>query len=662
MSETARPATEHRGLRDAAGAVRDRVRGWHRPPQWLWGVSLVAQVLSAAALTGYTFFFVDDFLFLEQARTRAFSLDYLRAPLFEHFSAISRLLDKLLVVLAPGSFLLAHCFELAMYLGALIAFAMVIRTILGNTWSAFTLTVVFGQSIFLMRLLNWWTATANILPASIFTLLALWCYLRWRETRSWKLLAGSFAAFALALLDYETAMLFPAYVAVVSLLVLERRLSLRAWLAALYRDRWAWTGYVVLEGAALVNYYSFYYGHPPARPSVGEVGNYLVIAFFETFIPALVGIKYPVAPGRHTAVIVAAAIVFGAAVAVTLYLRPRAWRCLAAFVIVFLVTMLPVALTRIREFGVGIGHVVYYQQSVQFMFLVLAAYAISARWSGRRAPSARGTPARSAWRSRMLALRRPSRRALAVAGTAAVAVYTVLYLTSLKSMEAASWQPLRDSAFVSEYLASVKQVRAATGREPVLVDLKVPHEVLPKHLWPYTTYHQFFGLFNPNLRVNEITDPLYVVNPLGRLLAVAFAVSTSGLIDRARVSATPGSPRSAAALPGRSSACVPAGRSALWLHVPLALPQQMTAQTNGLSYAIRVHFRMPARGSVAVRLFATLGGSGFATVTHLWDRGSHGQLIATDFTGSVVALGFKLPARGCVTGLEFGSLHFASQH
>jgi hypothetical protein len=320
--------------------------------------------------------------------------------------------------------------------------------------------------------------------------------------------------------------------------------------------------------------------------------------------------------------------------------------------------MLPVALTRIREFGVGIGHVVYYQQSVQFMFLVLAAFAISPRWSGRRASSALRTP--SVRSPRMLALRRPSRRALAVAGAAAVAVYTVLYLTSLKAMENASWQPRRDRAFVSEYLASVKQVRAATGREPVLVDLKVPHNVLPKHLWPYTTYHQFFGLFNPNLRVNEITDPMYVVNPQGRLLAVSFAASTSGLIDQARVSATPGSPRAAAAFPGRSSACVPAGRSASWLHVPLALPQQISAQTNGLSYAVRVHFRMPAGGFVAIRLFATLGGSGFATVTHLWARGSHGQLISTDFTGRVVAVGFQLPARGCLTGIAFGRLRFSS--
>ncbi|HVA19029.1 MAG TPA: hypothetical protein VMU55_02520, partial [Solirubrobacteraceae bacterium] len=388
---------------------------------------MAAQVVSAAALTSYTFFFVDDFLFLEQARTQSFGLSYLRENLFEHFSPISRVLDKLLVAVAPGSFALAHGIQLALYAGVLIAFALVVRGILANSWSAFALTVIFGQSIFLMRLLNWWTATANILPSTICMLLALGCYLRWRETGSRKLLAACLAAYALSLLDYETAILWPAYVAAISLLVLERRLGPRGWLATLWRERWAWTGFLILDAAAVVNYYANYY-YPAARPSLSSVASYLEIALFETFIPALVGIKYPVAPGRHPVVIAAAAIAVGVGVAVTLYLRPRAWRCLLAFVLVFAVTMLPVALTRIHEYGVSVGHVIYYQQSLQFMFLILAAFAISPRWSGRRTGSVfRTVP-------RLLESRALSRRALAAGGTVAVAAYAALLLQSLSAM------------------------------------------------------------------------------------------------------------------------------------------------------------------------------------------------------------------------------------
>ena len=230
-----------------------------RPPGWLWVASLVAQVVSAALCTGYTFFFVDDFLFMGQARMQPFGVSYLRERLFEHFSPISRLLDTLLVVVSPGSFTLAHGLELAMYAAVLVAFAFVVGAILGNTWATFAFTVAFGQSVFLMRLLNWWTATANILPATVFMLLALGCYLRWRERRSRALLAASLAAYALSLLDYETAILFPAYLALITFGVLEWRSGPRGWLATLWRERWAWIGYVGLAAAELVNYYLYYY-------------------------------------------------------------------------------------------------------------------------------------------------------------------------------------------------------------------------------------------------------------------------------------------------------------------------------------------------------------------------------------------------------------------
>jgi len=53
------------------------------------GVSVLLQVAVAAALTSYSFFFVDDFLFMGQARSQPFDLTYLRETLFEHFSPIA---------------------------------------------------------------------------------------------------------------------------------------------------------------------------------------------------------------------------------------------------------------------------------------------------------------------------------------------------------------------------------------------------------------------------------------------------------------------------------------------------------------------------------------------------------------------------------------------
>ncbi|HEY1778213.1 MAG TPA: hypothetical protein VGG41_18800 [Solirubrobacteraceae bacterium] len=648
MSRAAQLPIDPKGPAGATGA-HDRRQRWRTPPAWLWGASVLVQVACAAALTSYTFFFVDDFLFLGQARTQSLSLTYLRENLFEHFSPISRVLDTVLVAVAPGSFVLAHAFELVMYAGALIAFAMVVRWILGNGWIALVMTLLFGQSIFVIRLLNWWTATANILPSTLFMLLALGCYLRWRESRSGTLLAACLVSYTLSLLDYETAILFPAYLAAITFLVLERDLSPRGWLHTLWRERWVWVGLVVLDAAAIINYYANYYA-AAARPSLSSVAHYIEIALFQTFIPALVGIKYPAHPGRHTTAIVAATLVVVAAVAVTLYLRPRAWRCLLAFALVFLLTMLPVALTRIREFGVSIGHVIYYQQSLQFMFLILAALAISPRWGGQRSRS-------SASRSlRVLALRRPSSGALAVVGVAAAAAYAVLLLTSLSAMSRASWQPRQNSAYVHTYLASDRRLRKITGTEPVLVDLKVPKQVLPTPLWPYTTYAHFFALFNPRLRVDKIAKRIYVIARRGRLVPVRFAADRRGSIERARASDRLGSDSASAPRRSRSLACAAGTRS--WLQVPLARPQRMVSLPPDLAYAIQVRFRMPANSWISVKLLAKRRGLGFATVTHFWGRGRGGELLPLQFTGVVRELAFHLPPRACLTNVEFGRLRF----
>jgi hypothetical protein len=323
-----------------------------------------------------------------------------------------------------------------------------------------------------------------------------------------------------------------------------------------------------------------------------------------------------------------------------------------AFVLVFVITMLPVALTRINDYGMSGGHVIYYQQSLQFMFLILAAFAISPRWSGRRTQPVFGNG------PRLLLLRRPSRRILTVGGAAALAAYAVLLVTSLSAMARASWQPRQDSAYVSTYLASDKLVRAKTGVEPVLVDLKVPKQVLPTKLWPYTTYGEFFALFNPKLRVDRIAEPTYVLSRRGRLLPVRFVASTGGLLAKASVGEQLGSAGAPAAMRDRSSACAPATASMSWLRVPLAHPQRMSAQANDLAYAFQARFRMPASSWVSDKLLAWPRGRGFATVTHLWGRGTGGELIPLQFTGQVRDLAFHLPARACITSIEFGRLRF----
>jgi hypothetical protein len=611
-------------------------------------VSLAAQVLVAAALTRRAFFFLDDYVFLNQARQHTFSLGYLRESLYEHFSPISRVLDKLLVAVAPGSFVFAHCVELALYAGTLLAFIVMVRTILGNSWGAFAFTVFFGQSIFLIRLLFWWTATANILPATVFSLLAIGCYIGWRERGSRALAAASAVAFAAALLDYETAMLLPLYIALISLLVLERQPGPRAWLTSLWRERWLWAVYVVMDIAALVNYYAFYYYRRTKHPPFGALVHFMGITLFQTFMPGVVGIQYAKASfGSHLFGNLAGIVVVVAAVAVTCYLRPRAWRCLLAFAIVFLVTMLPVGINRIVHYGLKDAYVLYYQQAVQFMFLVLAAFAVSPRWGGRRTPPVAGR-------------RRPSRGVLAAAALAAVALYAALYLSSLHALINTTWEASADRSYLNAYSASVKRVKQSTGREPVLDDLAVSPRLLPSALRPYNTYGEFFALFNPQLRVDEIANPVYVVSPSGQLQPVRLAATTGGSLGRATVSPV-GRPAVVAAATPRSGAiaCVPAGAPLSWLRVPLARAELIQGHASGLRYALRATYSVPATAPVAMQLLAP-GARRIATVTSTWQRGSGGEQIPLNHAGDLLGLEFRLPARSCLSTLTVGRLERAS--
>jgi hypothetical protein len=609
------------------------------PPEWLWPLSIVLQVASAAALTSYTYFFLDDWYFIAQARRIPLSIDYLRQGLFEHFSPITRLLDKLLIHDSTGSFALAHDLQLLMYAAAIVAFAFVVRTILGNRWTAFALTVLFGQSLFLIRLLNWWTATANILPSTIFGLLALGAYLRWSRSRSPAWMIASLASFFVSLLDYETAMLLPFYIAVVRLLILEREFRPRAWLAVARREWVIWTGYVLLDVAALINFYSTYYQSAP-HPSLPDLLNFLGIAVFGTFIPALVGIKNPQsALGGHQGVIIACVVVALAAAAYFVYRRPGGWRFALAFVLIALLSLLPLGLARVAHWGVHTGKELYYQQSLQFMFLVIVALAL-------RIPAGR-EPRRTS-----------TQRSLLMGGllTAAFAGYGVLFVTSAHTMarSISVWDPRRSLSYVRNFQASVRRTIARTGREPVLFNAQVPDEVVGK----YDSYAIFFPMIERHVRFGAVTSPMYVASGGGALVPVSFHPRIEGLLDHSVVLRSGHAPARAATAQG--AACVPRGAGGARLRIPLSQTARLSLAPaiqlgHRLPQALRLFLRMPAPAAVAVSSHGRWTEQKEALFPPTFAAGTSGQYIPLDMNARALAIDLALPAGACVTSLSVGS-------
>ena len=137
-----------------------------------------------------------------------------------------------------------------------------------------------------------------------------------------------------------------------------------------------WAGYVVLDAAAVVNFYASYYVHAHA-PSLSRVLDFLVDAVLGTFIPALFGIKHPEAAlGRQSVVVIACVLAMLALVGYVVYTRPRAGRCVLAFLLIAVISMLAVGIPRLDRYGVApVGTELYYQQPLQFMFLILVALA-----------------------------------------------------------------------------------------------------------------------------------------------------------------------------------------------------------------------------------------------------------------------------------------------
>jgi hypothetical protein len=639
--------TRHPGAPTSPRAIGTQLRSL---PPWLWIVSIALQVCSAAALTSYTFFLQDDFIFIAQARTMPFGIGYLRDGLFQHFSPVSRLLDKLLVVAAPGSWAFAHALQLGMYAAVLAAFVLVVQVVIGNSWTAFVMSILFGQSLFLMRMLNWWTASANIMPATLGLLFAIAGYLLWRRAHAWWWLALSLFGLLLALLDYETGMLIPVFLLLI-FMVLEEQFSPRAWMTGLWRERSAWVGYGVLELLALANYL-FYYYQPMPQPSVSQLAHFLEIGLFEAFIPALLGIKHPeLALGRQPVVIVGAILIVGAGVAVVLYQRPRAWRCLAGFIVAFLLSMVSLGLNRIRLEGLSVANELYYQQSAQVMFFVFAALALSSA-----APRTRRLPVVGLGRRGPLQNRGGLVATLIVA---LLAVYGAFYVDSVQVMVDNSPLPGFTRAYADAFTAGVAEVRHRTGHDPSLIDWYVPWGVLASAFFPFNLYDYFTLVLDKRVPINQ-PGASYVLDSQGRPREVHLVRPSIGELAMARQTGLDGSTIGPARGP-RGAACLPNHGGVSRISIPLSASLTSTGPGGDPPYAIRLTVRTPVR--TAILLLLEHGGviAAGAATPQRFGPGRVTEVVPLTVGTAISKVILQLPAGSCVYSLKVGALAFTQR-
>jgi hypothetical protein len=621
--------TQARSSTEAASARR---RFPSRPPGWLWWVSLPAQAVCALLLTNFSFFWVDDFLLLGQARTQSFGVGYLRESVFGHFSPDLRAIDSMIIAINSGSWVVARIAAIVLYMATIAAAMFVLRGILGRTWTAWAFALVFGQSLFLIRLLGWWTSVTAILPNSLFLLLSFGCALRWFQRRGGWWLAGTLVTFALALCDYELAMVFPAYLLLARLLVMEDDLSPRHLVSVLWDERWLWLGLMILDALTLVNFFAGHYYVKTPSPTVLQDLQFLFDTAIRAFIPAQLGYShYPAQPGPLALALTLG--IFAVGLAATLTLRPRAWRALVALVISFSLAMLPLGLNRIWAVGVTVGQELFYEESAALVFLVFAAFAISRRWGGERS-----------------GIRLPgwaTGRAPALASVVALAAYGTAYAISARRLGAGTPIAALSKRFVQKYVASADALGARLGHRPAVLDQEVPTTIMPASYEPFSDEAVFFGMFRPRARFDAWSSPLFVISDGGGLDRAQLQTIARARIATAEV--IPG-PSSEVGI-SRTRACVH-GDVALSLRVGLTPASTHPARTSTTIRALGIRYLAPAGKAVAALVLMHDGGV-VQLGTQGLPAGSGGILFplpANTLPGRLVALQIVLPPATCLTG------------
>ena len=328
------------------------------------------------------YYFQDDFIFIRQAQSSGLSLGYLRGALFQHFSPMSRLADYALAHWFHSGVAAAHTMELVLLGVSVLSFSWAIAELVGPRWWRHLLTLGFGESLALLHLLGWWTATANILPATIFGLLTIAGFARYRRLGGRKWILISLSSYALSLCTHEQSWLVLGYLVLFDLLVCAPDRNFRNGLARLWQERWLWLGYAVLTIAAMINYFVFYYGSVRPKPTFWELAQYVGIQFTQSFAPTAIGLR-PLDAGWVNAIaLLFDSVLFFAIVIVSIYRRRGAWRVWTVFAVGFLANSILIGANRVGYWGVGYGKQLYYVQAPAFLFLLCVGVAFSLDQSG----------------------------------------------------------------------------------------------------------------------------------------------------------------------------------------------------------------------------------------------------------------------------------------
>ncbi len=541
-------------------------------------------MVTAAWFTRSFYFFQDDFIFIRQAQQSGLSFGYLRGSLLQHFSPVSRLADYALAHWFHSSVVAAHTIELLLLGASVLAFSWAIAELVGRHRWRHLLTLAFAESLALLHLLGWWTATANILPATLFGLLTIAAFLRYRRLGERRWIVISLVSYGLSLCTHEQSWLVVGYLVLFDLLVFAPDGRFRAALGRLWREGWIWLGYVLLTVIAMINYFAFYYAPVQPRATVSELIRFVGIQFTQAFAPSAMGLRPLTTGWTNTVALVFDSLLFVVIVMVSIYRRPSAWRVWTVFAVGFLANSIMIGANRVGYFGPDFGQQLYYVQSPAFLFLLCVGAAFSLDPSGAPFPLHQGVSAHPRVPNH---LRRPSERWVAIRYVAAcllaAGLYEVAFVTSATTLnvkDLSSEESATARAYFTRLLGQI-DTAGAHGAQVAVLDTAVPEGVVASAFAPWNRLLDTLSVIRPDVAVNQLRQATFAVSPDGSLVPMRFLrrSDTSRGLPVARVvgssGATPtrGTFRPVASYPAASDGrCFTSTRSGGTIDVRLVSP------------------------------------------------------------------------------------------
>ncbi len=464
---------------------------------WRWSsaVAVVAvALLTYGAQVRGSYFYADDFLYLQLARRGNLGWSWLSVSNYGHFAPLTRL-AYLAVQRAVGmNYPVAALAAGALAATISAAFLSLGRITIGARLATVVVALLAALSILMLRVVMWWGAAIHVLGAAAAYLWAVVFFAKFVSTHRRRHQILSIIAFAVGLLIQERPLILVGYLILIRYLLRWGIAPATRVVAQIRRDWTLWAPYFVVVGIYLA-YRLTYFVSDPQPGSLHDSLLFLVSGVQRSFLPAIAGLR----TGPFSDWVPAASIIGAAALLIILIHlvahRRGAWRVIAFVAITYLVNMGLLAVGRLAA-----ADPIAQSRDLQYFYDAYLALLLGLVIGYGSLP-----------------VRASADRRVARAATIGITVVVAVAASST----GLSWVRMIEAnpqTASREYFREGIAALAREGPSYDLMRLRTNTEAIPSFIAPYDDLPGVFGL---DRRVHDSIDPLsadhIAVSPSGEV-------------------------------------------------------------------------------------------------------------------------------------------------